>query len=102
MDPMKTKNVGRQEVIPYMSLNDNMSFQGRELHVQTENVQSSPPCIRTHVFSRGRIIHTKTFAFDSDVKDWNDFGKIRDMMQKQHRNVIEKIAQQQSKIQNTP
>jgi len=97
---MKQKEMGSKPrtVSSSMSLNDNLNFGGRDLHIQTENIQSEIPCIRTHVFSHGRIIHTTKFEFPTGMKELNDFNKIRDLMQTQHCEVIDKISRQQSKL----
>jgi hypothetical protein len=86
-------------VSPTFSLNDNFTFMGKELHVQTENVPSGKPCIRTHVFLHGRVIYSKKWEYEIHTLEIADFGKIRDMMQTQHQSVLEKIAEQQSKRQ---
>ena len=82
---------------PAMGLNDNLNFLGKELHVQTENVQSDAPCIRTQVFFHGRVVHTVKYEYSNDLKNSLNLTKIRDRMHKQHRNVIEKIHRQQLK-----
>lgn len=84
---------------PAMGLNDNLNFLGKELHVQTENVQSDVPCIRTQVFFHGRVVHTAKYEYSNEVKDSLNLTKIRDLMHKQHMNVIEKINKQQLKYQ---
>ena len=82
---------------PTMSLNDNLNFLGKELHIQTENVHTGSLCIRTHVFTGGKIIHTTKSTLSSDTLDLGDFDKIRNLMQSQHKKVIDKIVKQQSK-----
>ncbi|MEJ2108325.1 MAG: hypothetical protein P8Z37_00130 [Acidobacteriota bacterium] len=84
-------------ISPTMSLNDNLNFLGKELHIQTENVHSGSLCIRTHVFTGGKIIHTTKSTFSSDIPDLSDFDKIRNLMHTQHQKVIDKIVKQQSK-----
>ena len=81
-----------------MSLNDNLDFMGKALHIQTENVQSEIPHIRTHVFSKGRVIHTKILAFPADLIKSGDPNQIRRLMQSQHCEIIDKISRQQSKL----
>jgi hypothetical protein len=87
-------------VSPTMSLNDNMYFMGRELHIQTETVQSDTPCIRTHVFSHGRVIHTTKLEFPLGMKGYYDFDTIRDMMKMQHCQIMEKIYKKESENKN--
>lgn len=81
-----------------MSLNDNLNFLGKELHIQTENVQSDNPHIRTHVFSSGRVIHTKILAFPVSLMQSRDLNEIHRLMQAQHCEIIDKIYRQQSKL----
>jgi len=81
-----------------MSLNDNLDFLGKELHIQTENVQSDIPHIRTHVFSSGRVIHTKILAFPAGLMHSRDLNEIRRLMQTQHCEIIDKLYRQQSKL----
>ena len=65
-------------VNPAMGLNDNLNFLGKELHVQTENVQSSVPCIRTQVFFHGRVVHTAKYEYSTEQCDSLGLSKIRD------------------------
>lgn len=81
-----------------MSLNDNLDFLGKELHVQTESIQTDTPHIRTHVFSGGRVIHTKILAFPADLVKSRDLNAIRRLMQAQHCEIIDKIYRQQSRL----
>ena len=85
---------------PAMGLNDSLNFLGKELHVQTENVPSSTPCILTQVFFNGRVIHTAKSEYAAGERDSHNLAKIRDLMVKQHMRVIERISEQQAKHQN--
>ena len=84
---------------PAMGLNNNLNFLGKELHVQTEIVQSDAPCIRTQVFFHGRVVHTAKSEYSNELKNSLNLTKIRDLMLKQHMNVMEKINKQQLKYQ---
>lgn len=84
---------------PAMGLNDNLNFCGKELHVQTEHVQSSAPHIRTHVFFQGRVVHTTRYEYSNDEQDSINLVEIRKLMHRQHMAVIEKISKQQAKYQ---
>jgi len=84
---------------PAMGLNDNLNFLGKELHIQTENVQSSAPCIRTQVFFHGRVVHTVKYEYSTGKRDSLSLSKIRELMHEQHIRVIEKISEQQTKYQ---
>jgi hypothetical protein len=81
---------------PAMGLNDNLNFLGKELHVQTENIQSSAPCILTQVFLRGRVIHTAKYEYGNGTQNPRNLAEIRDLMQKQHDKVIERIHERQA------
>ena len=78
-----------------MSLNDNFNFMGKELHVQTENIQSAKPFIRTHVFLGGRVIYSKINELPTESGEIYDFGEIRERKKAQNRNVIQKISEKQ-------
>jgi hypothetical protein len=84
---------------PAMGLNDNLNFLGKELHIQTENVQSSAPYIRTQVFFHGRVVHTAKYEYSTEKRDSPDVLRIRELMHKQHMRVIKKISEQQVKYQ---
>ena len=85
---------------PAMGLNDNLNFLGKELHVQTENVPASTPCILTQVFFHGRVIHTAKSEYATEAGGSHNLAKIRDLMVKQHMKVIERISEQRAKYQN--
>jgi predicted peptidase len=82
---------------PAMGLNDNIDFLGKELHVQTENVDATVPCILTQVFFRGRVIQTVKHEYPTEIRNHNNFSKIHDLMHTQHKDVMEKISRQQEK-----
>jgi hypothetical protein len=82
---------------PAMCLNDNIDFLGKELHVQTENVDTTVPCILTQVFFHGRVIQTVKHKYPTEVCNQNNFSKIHDLMHTQHMDVIKKINGQQEK-----
>lgn len=80
-----------------MGLNDNLNFLGKELHVQTENIQSSSPCILTQVFFHGRVIHTAKHEYTAEIGRSPDLAKIRNLMVRQHMKVVGRISAQQAK-----
>jgi hypothetical protein len=82
---------------PAMCLNNNIDFLGKELHVQTENVDTSVPCILTQVFLRGRVIQTVKYKYPTEIRNLNNFSKIHDLMHSQHMDVIKKINEQQER-----
>lgn len=93
----KNTDHGFHNVSPSLSLNDNVTFLGKELHVQTEIIQYATPYIRTHIFSGGQIIHTVKYEIPANLHAANDFKEIRDMTNAQHREVMSKINKQQAK-----
>ena len=84
---------------PAMGLNDNLMFCGKVLHIQTEKISSSVPCILTHVFFQGRVIHTTRHEYSNEDHKSDNWVEIRKLMHKQHVGVIEKISKQQAKYQ---
>jgi hypothetical protein len=82
---------------PIMSLNDNLDFFGKDVHVQTENVDSTDPYIVTQVFLHGRVVQTTKYEYPDEVRNRNEVVKIHDLMRMQHMEVIEKINRQQEK-----
>jgi hypothetical protein len=82
---------------PTMCLNNNIDFLGKELHVQTENVDTTVPCILTQVFFRGRVIQTIKYEYPAEIRTLNNFSKIHDLMHRQHMDVIEMINERQEK-----
>jgi len=100
MDANRTdRGIQSHGVSTAMGLNDNLNFLGKELHVQTEHVQSSSPCILTQVFFHGRVIYTTKYEYASDAPDAHNPVEVRDLMYKQHMKVMERIGEQQAKHQ---
>jgi len=85
---------------PTMGLNNNLDFLGKELHVQTENVNSDDPYILTQVFFSGRVIQTTKYEYPAVIRGVKHFARIRDLMHEQHTKVIENINKKQETYQN--
>lgn len=73
-------------------LNDNVEFMGKQLHVQTESIQSPAGCIVTQIFSSGRVIFSKK----SECPPGAD--GIQDQMNLQHSQVIKSILEKEARI----
>jgi hypothetical protein len=95
---------GNDELIapaaPATSLNDNLEFLGRRLHVQTENVGSPVVRIVTHVFCGGRVFMSQKSDLPPGTRASADPGKIRELMHTQHLKVIQEIKDKQARILN--
>jgi len=87
---------------PTMGLNNNLDFLGKELHVQTENVNSEDPYIITQVFFSGRVIQTTKYEYSTEIRGIKNFARISDLMHEQHTKVIENINKKQETYQNSP
>lgn len=81
-----------------IGLNDNLEFMGRQLHVQTENTEFPIARIVTHVFTNGRILLSKKSDYPQEVQTSKDPGKIRELMQTQHHQIIQEIAEKQKRL----
>jgi hypothetical protein len=81
-----------------MGLNDNLVFMGRQLHVQTESTEFPVARIVTHVFTNGRILLSRKSEYPQDVQESRDPRKIRELMQIQHHQIIQEIAEKQNRI----
>ncbi len=94
----KEENSGSVFTSPAMGLNDNLEFMGKLLHVQTENTTFPVAHIVTQVFSNGHVILSIKSEFPSGFHESLDFGKVQQLMRKQHIQVIQEIRSKQSRI----
>jgi hypothetical protein len=78
-------------------LNDNLSFLGRSLHVQTERIGRPTPHIATQVFLKGRVIASKTSAIPESLLAPNESGKVQELMKMQHFQMILELSDKQKK-----
>jgi len=81
-----------------LGLNDNMSFMGRILHIQTEKIGRPPGRIVTQVFYNGRVLFSTRSEFPSGMSLEQDFKKIQELMQEQHLRIIDKIRNKKREI----
>lgn len=76
---------------PMMGLNDNLEFMGNSLHIQTENLGFTGRCITTQVFCNGKVILSAKSEYPSTIRDQKDQSQVRELMRKQHFNVIREL-----------
>jgi hypothetical protein len=81
-----------------MGLNNNLEFMGRHLHVQTENTGFPVAHIVTQVFCKGRVVLSRKSGYLSGTCEAPDLRKIRELMHTQHFQVIQEIAEKQTRI----
>ena len=85
------KEMGGGTATPVSGLNENLDFMGKQLHIQTEKTGSSTVRIVTQVFCNGRVLLSRKTDHPSIAGDSGDTAKIRDLMNSQHRQIIEEI-----------
>lgn len=83
---------------PMMGLNDNLEFMGKALHIQTENLGFTGRCITTQVFCSGKVILSAKSEYPSTIRDRNDQSQVRELMRKQHFNVIRELEGKKVRI----
>jgi len=76
---------------PMMGLNDNLEFMGKALHIQTENLGFTGRRITTQVFCNGKVILSANSEYPPTIRDRNDQSQVRELMRKQHFNVIREL-----------
>jgi hypothetical protein len=84
--------------LPVTGLNDNLEFFGRQLHVQTENLEVPVARIVTQVFCKGRVLFSRKSECPPDIREAGDTHKIHELMQAQHFQILKEIADKQAKI----
>jgi hypothetical protein len=89
---------GSPSSMPITGLNDNLEFVGRQLHVQTEHLELPVAHIVTQVFCKGRVLLSRKSEYPSEIHESRDVGKIRQMMNAQHSQVIQEIEDKQARI----
>jgi hypothetical protein len=87
---------------PLPSLNDNLYFMEKQLHVQTESMEFPVACIVTQVFLKGKVILSRKSDFPPGVLENGDVAKMRELMHAQHFQIIQNIADKQTRLQGTP
>ncbi len=88
-DNSGSRNNGETSAI---GLNDNVDFMGKQLHVQTESIRLPEPSVVTQIFSNGRIIYSKKSGCSPDSFN------IQSLMNKQHAQVIQNLAEKKARI----
>lgn len=88
---------GLAPATPTMGLNDNLEFNGKQLHIQTENLGFTGRCITTQVFCNGRVLLSTKSEYPSPLQISGDPARIGELMRKQHFEVIRELEDQKSK-----
>ncbi|HEY4716655.1 MAG TPA: hypothetical protein VII00_06080 [bacterium] len=71
--------------------NQNINYKGMVFHVQTEDNGVKNPFIITHVFVGGNIVASRKTGYDDIVKVESLEKILRDLMEEQHKAIIQKI-----------
>ncbi|MBI4715025.1 MAG: P-loop NTPase [Nitrospirae bacterium] len=72
---------------PIQGLNEDVLFNGRVFHVQTEDLGSDNPVIQIQVFSDGRVLFKKTLPYLGEIPP-EDRSALADFLQKHHRTLV--------------
>ncbi len=87
------------ESTPFVAgLNDSLAAFGKQLHVQTELLRRPGLCITTQVFSNGRVLLSRKSECTSEFMNSRGINRIREMMIRQHRQVIGEIQLKSAQI----
>jgi hypothetical protein len=89
---------GTDAKVPVTGLNDNLEFMGRRLHIQTEHMEFPVARIVTQVFSNGRVLLSQKTECPADLQEFQDFGRIQNLMSAQHYRVLQEITAKQARI----
>jgi hypothetical protein len=95
---MEKKHSANAGNLPVTGLNDNLEFCGRQLHVQTENLEVPVARIVTQVFCKGRVLFSRKSDCPLNIREAGDTRKIQELMQVQHFQILKEIADKQAKI----
>ncbi|MEC4676628.1 MAG: hypothetical protein VST72_06905 [Nitrospirota bacterium] len=81
-----------------LCLNDEISYEGRKLHVQTEDIGVDKAQIVTNVFSGGQVLFSKATEY-KDLLGKDDFNKVLvDRVRMQHRTILAGISAGKLKV----
>ena len=83
---------------PTMGLNDNFEFNGKQLHIQTENLGFTGRCITTQVFCSGRVLLSTKSEYPSPLQASTDSARIGELMRKQHFEVIRELEDEKLRV----
>lgn len=73
----------------HMGLNDDVQYEGKTLHVQTEDLGARKSKVQTLVYMEGRILHSKSTGYEELGKAVK--GAVSDRVLFQHSAIIEGI-----------
>lgn len=100
VDPASHKEESKSVALtlPPVGLNDNLDFMGRQLHVQTEYIESPIARISTQVFCGGRVMLSKKTDCPTGIREARDVQKLQQSMNAQHQQIIREISDKQARI----
>lgn len=100
-DAEHPEGLGSAPATLIMGLNDNVEFDGVELHVQTEDFGPARPSLTTQVFQEGRILLSRRSDYAA-APGGRDRKAVMELMRKQHFGVIREIEEGKVKIVRRP
>jgi len=77
--------VKRKIQSPQLGYNNNVTYEGKVYHVQTEDSGIEKPHVITHLFSEGVILATRKCSYDHLLEDPDIEEKVRKLMREQHK-----------------
>lgn len=72
--------------------NQNVSYKGKRLHLQTEDGGAVSACVTSMLFLDGAVVESRKLDYSSLPDDSDRERKIQRIMKKQHRSVLEDLA----------
>jgi hypothetical protein len=89
---METATNAASVVVPIMGLNSNVLVNGKELHVQTEDLGNGRHAIVTHVFANGgTVVDHSRYDYGEHVGKPNFRAKLARALRAQHDSMIQKL-----------
>jgi len=76
----------------FSGFNQNISYKGKRLHIQTEDSGAPSACVTSLLFLDGAIIESRKLDYSKLPDDAEREGKIRIIMNKQHRGILKDLA----------
>ncbi|MBI5198113.1 MAG: AAA family ATPase [Nitrospirae bacterium] len=75
---------------PVPGINEDLTVEGRKIHIQTEDLGPATPAIQTQVFAEGRVLFKKTIPYPEEAAP-HDRETHLHFLRKQHRTLISGI-----------
>lgn len=73
--------------------NNDIAYQGRTFHVQTEDCGRERPFVRTILFCKGNVVASEQESYEALLSIANLDERVRQIMQEQHKRVIRRLMQ---------